>query len=478
MKNAQTKILYIILIVIILATSYLLIGQILKIAKEKKEEIILAQKEKERIQKEQFEKERIEKEKQLKLTKFLQENTIPIKFDNSTIPTEGKAILADLDEMTITLIENGNVFKQYPIAAKGQENSRYETPIGKYQIDLKEEKHYIPSRDIYMPYSLHFFGNFFIHGMPYYRKTKKELFNGPSGGCIRLKTSDSKEVFEFAEKNTPLFIIEETNNKDLTDIEKLQDVFSKADKSTLNINANSYLVADIETGLIFDQKNYQNKDSIFSLSKLMTVILIDHLFRDDHQIIIDSYINDIETTSKYVKTGDTFTVTELLYPLILEQDDLTAYSISTSIGSKFFSNLMNEKAKAISMENTYFSDPAGMENSNISTPKDIFYLLKNIYNKNKYSLKLTTKKEYSLDSSDGHSAYSWTNETLKDNGYVLYYKDKNIKDDNQTSSAVVITNIYINNKKTPIAIIVLNSSNTDEDIENLIKYTEDNFKTF
>ncbi|MBI3273584.1 MAG: L,D-transpeptidase, partial [Candidatus Colwellbacteria bacterium] len=121
------------------------------------------------------------------------------------IPKEGQAILADLGEMTLKRYENGEVRVEYPILSKGKPGSLWETPTGSYQIKTKEENHYSTIGNVWMPWSMQFFGNFFIHGWPYY-EGGSPVSPGFSGGCIRLSEKDAQELFNQVTRATPVFV--------------------------------------------------------------------------------------------------------------------------------------------------------------------------------------------------------------------------------------------------------------------------------
>ena len=106
-------------------------------------------------------------------------------------------IAANLSEMRLYLFENGVATATYPILSKGKRGSRWETPTGLYKIETKEQDHFSSLGQVHMPQSMQFFGNFFIHGWPYY-PDGTPVPEGYSGGCIRLSTDDATAVFEFA----------------------------------------------------------------------------------------------------------------------------------------------------------------------------------------------------------------------------------------------------------------------------------------
>ncbi len=387
-------------------------------------------------------------------------------------PTEGKAIIADLTEMKIRLLDNGNTTAEYPILAKGKENSRYETPVGTYELTYKEKSHKVSVKDIYMPFSMHFFGNFFIHGKPIYGNGK-ELFDGPSGGCIRLSNDVAEKVYEFSEKGTAVFITEDNGESDADFVYK----FSKSEKNDFasldNITATSYVVSDLKTGTVLLQKNIDQKYPTYSINKLMAVVVADESFRDDREIIIDPGINGSSTTNTTVKPMDHMTVTEILYPIIFENDDLATYSMATNIGSKYYTNLMNEKADSIGMTGTNFEDPAGLDEKSFSTARDLFNLSRYIYFKHPYISKLTIKEGFSIKNNSDHKEYSWINklDDAPENAKLFYKSEK----DGITGSITVLP-MNILGEERLVSIVLLDSKSTKE-ISSIIDIVKNSYKT-
>jgi hypothetical protein len=62
-----------------------------------------------------------------------------------------------------------------------------------------------------MPYSVHVFGNYFIHGIPYY-ENGVQVSSTYSGGCIRLNNDDAKKVYDFVQEGTPIIVTRDTEH--------------------------------------------------------------------------------------------------------------------------------------------------------------------------------------------------------------------------------------------------------------------------
>lgn len=131
-------------------------------------------------------------------------------------------IVADLSSMQLYLMRGITPIKTYTIVSKGKPGSYYETPAGEYEIQLKKESHFSSFGEVYMPYSMQFFGNFFIHGIPYYPDGTK-VSSTYSGGCIRLADDDARELYESIPLNTSI-IVKTDSDPNMTDISDMGQV--------------------------------------------------------------------------------------------------------------------------------------------------------------------------------------------------------------------------------------------------------------
>ena len=102
----------------------------------------------------------------------------------------GKHVIIYLNTMSLELRDGTTVIETLPLLSKGKPGSYYETMGGVYTNDYKVPLHFSSIGHVYMPYSVHLFGNYFIHGVPYY-PNGKEVSSTYSGGCIRLTTATS-----------------------------------------------------------------------------------------------------------------------------------------------------------------------------------------------------------------------------------------------------------------------------------------------
>lgn len=281
-------------------------------------------------------------------------------------------IEADLSAMKLSVYRNGTSVLSVPIKTKGREGSWWETPAGLYKIETKEENHFSSIGHVYQPWSLAFQGNFFIHGWPYYRDGS-QVSTTFSGGCIRLETEDAKAVYAYASLGMPVLVY----TKDF-----VSDSFSYEDLGP-KLTAPRYFVADLKSNTVFLSKGQNEEVPIASITKLMTALTAAEYINLDKEITIVP--KDLVTTSvPRLKEGQSISVFQLLFPLLMESSNESAWAIARTFDRVSapggFIVRMNEKARAIGMPHTSFVDPAGSGTGNVSTAEDLFMFLKYILN--------------------------------------------------------------------------------------------------
>lgn len=172
-------------------------------------------------------------------------------------------LIADLTNMKISLAKSGVIVKEFEIVSKGKPGSYYETPAGNYDIKSKENNKLSTLGNVYMPYSMQFYGNFFIHGIPYHPDGTR-VSTSYSGGCIRMSDSDAREIYEFSKIGTRLLILNNniSNNLDNLDSLNASNVKSFDQEKSKNILTvlTSLEVLNQEKYITFNKNKIQMKE--------------------------------------------------------------------------------------------------------------------------------------------------------------------------------------------------------------------------
>ena len=124
------------------------------------------------------------------------EEALPILNPTFGYPETGNFIVANLSDMTIATVDREReeiIF--YPILSI-RPSGKYATPTGTFKALTKEKNHFSSIGKVWMPWSVQFFENYYIHGWPYY-PDGTDVAPGYSGGCIRLSTEDAEELYKF-----------------------------------------------------------------------------------------------------------------------------------------------------------------------------------------------------------------------------------------------------------------------------------------
>lgn len=400
----------------------------------------------------------------------IQEEVKEISYVQSTtvkIPKKGKVILADLEQMRLQTIEDGKKVGDYEILSRGREGTPWETPPGQYKIQYKTENHFSSIGGVWMPYSMQFFGNFFIHGWPYY-PNGAPVADGYSGGCIRLSTLDMEEIYMFADRDIPVLI---RGNKVERETEIRESGRYKKFSETYNfpqVSSKAYLVADLNTGEIIASENRDVVYPIASLSKLMTALVSLETVNQYSEALVSW--SAVSTYGKQggLLSGERVAVGDLLYPLLLESSNDAAEVIAEHAGRNFFIKNMNDKAESIGIYNTSFEDPSGLSENNISTAEDLFKLTKYINQYKNYIFSVTTEKEYKIE---GHTWFNNSkfrnDETYRGgkNGYIAAAKHTLISTFDLPLEEF---------GKRRVAIVVLQSDDATKDTRAILLYLLEN----
>ncbi len=371
-------------------------------------------------------------------------------------------IEADLSKMKLNVYKQGDVILSVNIATKGRPGSWWETPAGIYKINRMEAKHFSSIGHVWMPYSLNFQGNFFIHGHTYYNDgtpTSKAF----TGGCIRLETDDAKKVYDIVTVGMPVLVYENSFSS---------DNFSYSSEIS-NMNSDIYLAADLGNNHAFTGKNTTEQVPIASITKLMTAIITTEYINLDNSVTVPEEAI-VYTSKARLHAGEKYRVYQLLFPLLMESSNEAAETIARAYGRSAFVKYMNDKAKAIGMTHTTFVDPSGASEGNISTAEDLYMLAKYIYNSRSFVLDITSGKlKANAYGDSGFSGLGNFNDFV-DNEYFV--GGKNGKTTAALETNISIFNFPSNGTKRPIVLIVLKSKDEKKDSSLLLNFVLNNFK--
>lgn len=375
-------------------------------------------------------------------------------------------IEVDLKDMKINAYENGKVVNTFPAKSKGKEGSWWETTTGLYSVGVKRVNHFSSISQVWMPYGIQFYGNFFIHGWPY-DSFGNLLQPGSSGGCIRMNTDDAKKLFEFAETGMPVLVFDEKDTR-----LALPAIFAVEEElSPPILFAESVLVVDVDTGEIILSKNENDLIPAGPVVKMVNALTASEI------IYLERSINAQPFMIAGIKEGiispwGSYRAFDLLYPILMQSSDEAASVVSYFLGTDNFLKQMNNKVKALRMEQTSFVDPVKNNPRNLTSLLDVAVLIKYIKDKRSFLFGIS-KGAYYPDKGgvfvgiDNKNPFFERSELL---GVISNLNEEG------NEFIVAVWEMEIDGIKRNIMTAVANSKDAKDDVEKTLRWLEYNFK--
>ncbi len=176
-----------------------------------------------------------------------------------------------------------------------------------------------------------------------------------------------------------------------------------------DISASAAIITDADSQIVLHAKNPNLRFSMASTAKIMTAVVALDYFQENSVLTI--YTPKIEGSNLGFQQGEKYYFKDLLFAMFLPSSNEAAYAISQNYpgGSEAFVTKMNEKARELNLSNTYFKDPAGLDDdSNYSTVSDMSRLASLIV-KNKLLADITATKQKDIYDVTGKRQIQLTN---------------------------------------------------------------------
>ena len=143
------------------------------------------------------------------------------------------------------------------------------------------------------------------------------------------------------------------------------------------VSAEKAILMDAATGRVLYEKHADEESLIASTTKIMTALVVCEQCNVLDRVRIPAEAVGVEGSSLYLREGEVLTVQELLYGLMLHSGNDAAAALAIYCGGTIegFAELMNDKARALDLENTHFANPHGLDApDHHSTARDLAVL--------------------------------------------------------------------------------------------------------
>lgn len=130
-------------------------------------------------------------------------------------------------------------------------------------------------------------------------------------------------------------------------------------------SARAAVLIEAESGDIVFRQNERARLPMASTTKIMTALVAIEALPLDTPVTVTPASVGIEGSSIYLTEGETLTLEELLYALLLESANDAAATIAVAVSGSVeaFAVLMNEKAASLGLSDTHFVNPHGLDDA-------------------------------------------------------------------------------------------------------------------
>jgi lipoprotein-anchoring transpeptidase ErfK/SrfK len=368
-------------------------------------------------------------------------------------------IEADLATMKLRYFEQGVLHHEFKIVRKGETGTFWETPAGLYAVEQKRERQYVSFGQVYLPFSLAFQGNFYIHGTPYSEGGGEVA---TSTGGIELSLEDAETLYGLVSRETPVLVYERPVTPDTFLYEpKVPELATP-----------HYLIADVKSSTVLASSDLNTAVPIASLTKLMTaVVAAEYINLDTRVAIIEPTF--VQSLIPRLQERSSVSMYSLLELLLLESSNEAAEVIAGVVGREKFIEYMNERAKALGMEHTTFTDPSGLDAGNKSSVGDLLRLSQYIYEKRRFIMDISAGRKLPDIYVSGEFSNLSNFNDVEDLDNFIGGKIGETAAAGQTS--VTLHTLQVKGEERVVAIIILGSKGRNADVKALMQYATERF---
>lgn len=136
-----------------------------------------------------------------------------------------------------------------------------------------------------------------------------------------------------------------------------------AQQNELRLYARSALLLDASNNRVLYEKNGYDVMPMASTTKIMTAILALEYGNLEDTVTVSKRAASMPKVHLGMKEGETYLLKDLLFSLMLESHNDSAVAIAEHIGGSVegFADMMNQKARDLGCDNTWFITPNGLD---------------------------------------------------------------------------------------------------------------------
>ena len=144
-----------------------------------------------------------------------------------------------------------------------------------------------------------------------------------------------------------------------------------------DVRAAAAIVYNPQTGEVLWEENSHDQRSIASITKVMTAVTFMADAPDLTQRVAVTSADTRHASVTHLRTGQIVSYDDLLHLLLIASDNAAARVLARTSegGTQSFIGRMNEMAVHLGLTNTHYTDPSGLESTNVSSAYDLSHLI-------------------------------------------------------------------------------------------------------
>lgn len=187
-----------------------------------------------------------------------------------------------------------------------------------------------------------------------------------------------------------------TNGQTATAYEDPLRALLQTDGEGVSTSAKAHILIEASTGAVLAQKNADACLPMASTTKIMTALVAIEALPLSTQVVIPPEAVGVEGSSIYLTEGETLTVEELLYALLLESANDAAVALACAVSGtvEAFVARMDQRAADMGLCDTHFCNPHGLEaDGHYTTARELALLTREALKNETFAAIVSTQKQ-------------------------------------------------------------------------------------
>lgn len=240
----------------------------------------------------------------------------------------------------------------------------------------------------------------------------------------------------------------------------------------VQLDATAAVLFHVESGGELYAKDEKTRLPIASLTKLLSALVVQDIFRPDESISVASGSIRVDGERQTLYQDEQLAVQDLVSMMLVESSNDAAYALAAAAQERGvdFVELMNRKAHALGMEDCLFKDPAGLDDTAYCTASDLVRLVRAALQSAPQLWPILSSRQLSIRSLDGKQIHDIksTDVLLDSIPGIIGGKTGNT----DAAKGCMILVVKVPGKDDTLIAIVLGSRQRFTDTQNLITWAQ------